>query len=165
MARRPDPSRPDRRRRQPRLRFLRVLSGAAVNAFMLFVARFFAGISKANTITVHSTLLADTYPIATRGRMYATNAGVAASSAPPHRSSSAASPPSPAASPAGAGPTSSSASPSPSSASSPSSSPNPNAANGRSRTSSVPASNARKKPRSRSRLRSPASGGSTPSAT
>ncbi|MEM8708961.1 MAG: MFS transporter, partial [Actinomycetota bacterium] len=51
------------------------LSGAAVNAFTLFVARFFAGISKANTITVHSTLLADTYPIATRGRMYATNAG------------------------------------------------------------------------------------------
>ena len=56
--------------------FFVFLSGAAVNAFMLFVARFFAGISKANTITVHSTLLADTYPIATRGRMYATNAGV-----------------------------------------------------------------------------------------
>lgn len=52
------------------------LSGAAVNAFNLFVARFFTGISKANTITVHSTLLADTYPIATRGRMYATNQGV-----------------------------------------------------------------------------------------
>ena len=56
--------------------FFAFLSGAAVNAFMLFVARFFTGISKANTITVHSTLLADTYPIATRGRMYATNAGV-----------------------------------------------------------------------------------------
>ena len=56
--------------------FFTFLSGAAVNAFMLFVARFFTGISKANTITVHSTLLADTYPIATRGRMYATNAGV-----------------------------------------------------------------------------------------
>jgi ABC-type branched-subunit amino acid transport system ATPase component/predicted MFS family arabinose efflux permease len=56
--------------------FFAFLSGAAANAFMLFVARFFTGISKANTITVHSTLLADTYPIATRGRMYATNAGV-----------------------------------------------------------------------------------------
>ncbi len=56
--------------------FFAFLSGAAVNAFMLCVARFFTGISKANTITVHSTLLADTYPIATRGRMYATNAGV-----------------------------------------------------------------------------------------
>ena len=56
--------------------FFAFLSGAAANAFMLFVARFFTGISKANTITVHSTLLADTYPIATRGRMYATNAGI-----------------------------------------------------------------------------------------
>ena len=56
--------------------FFAFLSGAAVNAFNLFVARFFTGISKANTITVHSTLLADTYPIATRGRMYATNQGV-----------------------------------------------------------------------------------------
>ncbi len=52
------------------------MSGLAVSAFMLFWARFFTGISKANTITVHSTLLADTYPIATRGRMYALNAGV-----------------------------------------------------------------------------------------
>lgn len=56
--------------------FFAFLSGAAVNAFNLFVARFFTGISKANTITVHSTLLADAYPIATRGRMYATNQGI-----------------------------------------------------------------------------------------
>jgi len=53
-----------------------VMSGLAVNAFMLFWARFLTGLSKANTITVHSTLLADTYPIATRGRMYSVNAGV-----------------------------------------------------------------------------------------
>ena len=52
------------------------LSGAAVNALMFFFMRFFTGVSKANTITVHSSLLADTYPIATRGRMYATNAGM-----------------------------------------------------------------------------------------
>ena len=52
------------------------LSGLAVNAFMLFWTRFFTGISKANTITVHATLLADTYPIAVRGRIFATNAAV-----------------------------------------------------------------------------------------
>jgi len=72
----------DRMRRGPIVGFASLafggfafMSGAAANAFMLFVARFFTGISKANTITVHSTLLADAYPIATRGRMYATNAG------------------------------------------------------------------------------------------
>ncbi len=54
-----------------------ILTGAAVNAFMLFWMRFGAGISKANTITVHSTLLADTYPIGVRGRMYAANTGLA----------------------------------------------------------------------------------------
>jgi len=52
------------------------LSGAAVNALMFFFMRFFAGMSKANTITVHPSMLADTYPLQTRGRMYATNAGV-----------------------------------------------------------------------------------------
>ncbi|GJM37654.1 MAG: hypothetical protein DHS20C19_10210 [Acidimicrobiales bacterium] len=52
------------------------LSGIAVNAFMFFWTRFFTGISKANTITVHSTLLADTYPIAIRGRMYSLNAAI-----------------------------------------------------------------------------------------
>ncbi|WP_420638832.1 MFS transporter [Candidatus Poriferisocius sp.] len=52
------------------------LSGAAVNALMFFFMRFFAGMSKANTITVHPSMLADTYPLSTRGRMYATNAGV-----------------------------------------------------------------------------------------
>lgn len=52
------------------------MSGLAVNAFMFFWTRFFTGISKANTITVHATLLADTYPIPIRGRMYALNAAV-----------------------------------------------------------------------------------------
>lgn len=52
------------------------LSGAAVNALMFFFMRFFAGLSKANTITVHPSMLADTYPLQTRGRMFATNAGV-----------------------------------------------------------------------------------------
>ncbi|MEE9417044.1 MAG: ATP-binding protein [Acidimicrobiales bacterium] len=50
------------------------LSGLAVNAFMLFWSRFFVGIAKANTITVHSSLLADTYPIGVRGRIGAVNA-------------------------------------------------------------------------------------------
>lgn len=73
----------DRVRRGPLVGFASVafaafafLSGLAVNAFMFFWTRFFTGISKANTITVHATLLADAYPIAIRGRMYALNAAV-----------------------------------------------------------------------------------------
>lgn len=46
-----------------------VLSGFAVNAFMLFWTRFGAGIAKSNTLPVHSSLLADTYPIGVRGRI------------------------------------------------------------------------------------------------
>lgn len=45
------------------------LSGLVVNAFMLFWVRFGAGIAKANTIPVHSSLLADTYPVTVRGRI------------------------------------------------------------------------------------------------
>ncbi len=52
------------------------LSGLAMNAFWLFWARFGAGISKANTIPVHASLLADTYPITVRGRIGATTAMV-----------------------------------------------------------------------------------------
>ncbi|MEZ5166713.1 MAG: MFS transporter [Acidimicrobiales bacterium] len=52
------------------------LSGLAVNAFMFFWTRFFAGISKSSTITVHTTLMADAYPIGIRGRMYALNSAV-----------------------------------------------------------------------------------------
>lgn len=73
----------DRLRRGPIVAFASMafaifafLGGLAVNAFMFFWTRFFTGMSKANTITVHSTLLADTYPIPIRGRMFAINAGV-----------------------------------------------------------------------------------------
>jgi ABC-type branched-subunit amino acid transport system ATPase component/predicted MFS family arabinose efflux permease len=46
-----------------------VCSGLAVNAFSLFWARFGVGVAKANTLPVHSSLLADTYPIGVRGRI------------------------------------------------------------------------------------------------
>ena len=49
-----------------------VLTGFAANAFTLFCARFGVGIARANTGTVHSSLIADTYPISIRGRMGAT---------------------------------------------------------------------------------------------
>ena len=45
------------------------LSGWAVNAFAFFWARFGVGIAKANTIPVHSSVIADTYPIGIRGRI------------------------------------------------------------------------------------------------
>jgi ABC-type branched-subunit amino acid transport system ATPase component/predicted MFS family arabinose efflux permease len=47
------------------------LSGLATSAFMLFWMRFGAGISKANTIPVHQSLIADNYPIGIRARMSA----------------------------------------------------------------------------------------------
>ena len=47
------------------------LSGLAVSAFMLFWTRFGAGIAKANTLPVHGSILADTYPISLRGRIAA----------------------------------------------------------------------------------------------
>jgi ABC-type branched-subunit amino acid transport system ATPase component/predicted MFS family arabinose efflux permease len=50
------------------------LTGLAVNAFMMFWTRFGVGIAKANTLPVHSSLIADTYPIAIRGRMGAVTA-------------------------------------------------------------------------------------------
>jgi ABC-type branched-subunit amino acid transport system ATPase component/predicted MFS family arabinose efflux permease len=46
-----------------------VLSGFAVNAFMLFWARFGVGIAKSSTLPVHGSLLADSYPIGVRGRI------------------------------------------------------------------------------------------------
>jgi ABC-type branched-subunit amino acid transport system ATPase component/predicted MFS family arabinose efflux permease len=51
------------------------LSGLAINAFTLFLARFGVGISKSATIPVHGSLLADAYPIGVRGRMSATTMG------------------------------------------------------------------------------------------
>jgi ABC-type branched-subunit amino acid transport system ATPase component/predicted MFS family arabinose efflux permease len=52
------------------------LSGLAASAFMLFWTRFGAGIAKANTLPVHGSLLADTYPISMRGRIAATTSMV-----------------------------------------------------------------------------------------
>ena len=45
------------------------LSGLAVNAFTFFWARFGVGIAKASTIPVHTSMIADTYPIGIRGRI------------------------------------------------------------------------------------------------
>jgi ABC-type branched-subunit amino acid transport system ATPase component/predicted MFS family arabinose efflux permease len=52
--------------------FAALLSGLAANAFMLFWARLLSGVAKANTGPVHSSLLADTYPIGIRGRVAST---------------------------------------------------------------------------------------------
>jgi len=51
--------------------------GVAANAFVLFVARFGAGATKSNTYPVQGSLIADTYPLAVRGRVNATVAGAA----------------------------------------------------------------------------------------
>ena len=45
------------------------MSGLALNAFAFFVARFVTGIAKSNAGPVQGSLLADTYPIAVRGRL------------------------------------------------------------------------------------------------
>ena len=50
-------------------------SGFALNAFMLFWTRFATGITKANTIPVHGSLIADAYPIGVRARMSAVSQG------------------------------------------------------------------------------------------
>ncbi len=55
-----------------------VLTGFVVNAFQMFLTRLGVGISKSSTITAHGSLLADTYPIAVRGRMTATTMGFGA---------------------------------------------------------------------------------------
>ena len=57
--------------------FFVTLSGFAVNAFMLFWTRFATGITKASTITVHQSLIADAYPIGVRARMSAAMQGSA----------------------------------------------------------------------------------------
>jgi len=51
--------------------------GFAANAFVLFVARFGAGVTKSNTYPVQGSLIADTYPVAIRGRVNATVGGAA----------------------------------------------------------------------------------------
>jgi len=55
--------------------FFVVSSGFAVNAFMLFWTRFATGITKANTIPVHGSLIADNYPIGVRARISAVSSG------------------------------------------------------------------------------------------
>ncbi len=45
------------------------LSGFAVNALMFVLARFGAGVAKANAGPVHGSLIADSYPIQVRGRV------------------------------------------------------------------------------------------------
>ena len=57
--------------------FMVFLSGLAPNAFAFFWARFGVGIAKAITIPVHSSMLADTYPIGIRGRLGAIGGGSA----------------------------------------------------------------------------------------
>jgi ABC-type branched-subunit amino acid transport system ATPase component/predicted MFS family arabinose efflux permease len=49
-----------------------MLAGASVSAFMLFWCICFAGITRANDIAVHPSLLADNYPIGVRARIFAT---------------------------------------------------------------------------------------------
>ena len=51
------------------------VSGLTINAFTLFLARFGVGLGKSATIPVHSSLIADTYPIGVRGRLSATTMG------------------------------------------------------------------------------------------
>jgi ABC-type branched-subunit amino acid transport system ATPase component/predicted MFS family arabinose efflux permease len=51
-----------------------VLSGFAINAFMLFWTRFGVGIAKSSNLPVHGSLLADSYPIGVRGRVGASMA-------------------------------------------------------------------------------------------
>ena len=47
------------------------LSGLALNALTLFLSRMFAGAAKSNQFAVQTPLLADTYPIGARGRIFA----------------------------------------------------------------------------------------------
>jgi ABC-type branched-subunit amino acid transport system ATPase component/predicted MFS family arabinose efflux permease len=47
------------------------LTGLAVNAFMLFWTQFGVGIAKSSNLSVHGSMLADTYPITVRGRVSA----------------------------------------------------------------------------------------------
>ena len=72
----------DRMRRVPIIGWASIIfaamvtvSGMAVNAFSFFWARFGVGIAKANTIPVHSSMIADTYPIGIRGRIGAIDKG------------------------------------------------------------------------------------------
>ena len=72
-----------------------VLSGLAINAFMLFWTQLGAGISKANTFSVQWSLLADEYPIRVRGRVFSVlGFGTQLAGTPAHSSWQASRPPS-----------------------------------------------------------------------
>ncbi len=47
-----------------------LLTGFVVNAFSLFVARLGAGLGQSNVLPIHGPLLADTYPMQARGRIF-----------------------------------------------------------------------------------------------
>ncbi|HEY7134394.1 MAG TPA: ATP-binding protein [Acidimicrobiia bacterium] len=74
--------------RLPRLRITAVatlfwsaclaLSGAAASGFQLFCSRLGVGLGEANELPVHGPVLIDRYPIAARGRVFATH-GIAGS--------------------------------------------------------------------------------------
>lgn len=51
------------------------LTGLATSALMLFAARAMAGLAKAYTATAQTSLLADTYPLETRGRLFVAHQG------------------------------------------------------------------------------------------
>ena len=51
------------------------LTGLVASAFMLFAARAMAGLTKAGAATAQPSLLADAYPIETRGRLFAAHLG------------------------------------------------------------------------------------------
>ncbi len=53
-----------------------MVSGLATNAFSFFCCRFGVGFAKSNTIPVHGSILADTYPIGVRGRISGTTFGL-----------------------------------------------------------------------------------------
>src|SRR6202046_5477486 len=68
----------DRYRRPPIIGWATVVfglmvaaTGFAIHIFVFFLARLGAGISQSSTQSVHGSLLADTYPINVRGRLYA----------------------------------------------------------------------------------------------
>ena len=138
-------------------------TGFAINIFVFFLARFGAGISQSSTQSVHGSLLADTYPINVRGRLYAAMGMGRAWPSPPARCWWASSRPRWEAPTAGAGPSTSWPSPSCWSPSSPSAFRSRPADSSRRRTCSATCSGTRLRPRRRSRPPSSGSCASAPS--
>ena len=159
----------DRYRRPPIIGWATVVfglmvaaTGFAINIFVFFLARFGAGISQSSTNSVHGSLLADTYPINVRGRLYAAmGMGSGAGHGRSARCWWDSSPPRSVAPTAGAGPSTSWPSRSCWSLSSPSASPSRPEGSSRRRTCWATSSGTRLRPRRRSR---PPSSGSCVSA-